>query len=110
VGISLTVDDASGEITEIYEVETDAEGDWAFDADAYYNNTEGRNFDIVPEGDRLTREQLDEGARSYFGYFGDKSVAVPWGDPCCRVEGGASTCASIVPNVTNSAQNGQNCY
>ncbi|MBN1759816.1 MAG: carboxypeptidase regulatory-like domain-containing protein [Chitinispirillaceae bacterium] len=85
LGVRLDVDDSL--ITKIYTVETD-EGDWLFDADNYLTVSRRENWGLVPEAERLTREQLDLGARAYFEFWGDKDFKVPWGDPCARLEGG----------------------
>ncbi len=86
LGVALTV--TGSEISEIYVVETD-EGDWAFGADNYLSRSQQEDWSLIPEGERPTREELDSGARAYFAYWGDKSVDVPWGDPCARMEGGS---------------------
>jgi hypothetical protein len=88
LGARLQVQD--GQITEVEVVATD-EGDWLFDADAYLQYSSGEDWSPVPEGERLTYEELRDGAEAYFAYWGDRSVEVPWGTPCARLEGGAYT-------------------
>ncbi len=86
LGVLLELTD--NEISRIYVVETD-DGDWAFGADGYLDRSPTESWDEHPEGDRIPRDDLDNGARAYFDYWGDKEVAVPWGDPCARLEGGS---------------------
>jgi len=86
LGVALTITDDA--ISQIYVVETD-DGDWLFGADGYLDRSPGEDWSLISEGERLTREQLDSGARAYFAYWGDANVEVPWGDPCARLEGGS---------------------
>ncbi|BBC73126.1 conserved hypothetical protein [Altererythrobacter sp. B11] len=67
------------------------EGDWLFDAEktAYYASRE--DWSEIPEGQRNTREELIAAANAYLDSFKDKSVQVPWGTPCARLEGGIYT-------------------
>lgn len=84
LGVALTITDSA--ISKVYVVETD-DGDWLFDASKYLTRSEGEDWSVVT--DRLTREELDSGAKAYFAFWGDKNTKVPWGDPCARLEGGS---------------------
>ena len=70
---------------------TSRPGDWLFDADRtlYYASRE--NWADLPEGERASREELIAAADAYLDLFNDKSVEVPWGTPCARLEGGIYT-------------------
>ncbi|TIX50058.1 hypothetical protein [Alteraurantiacibacter aquimixticola] len=70
---------------------TTDEGDWLFDAErtAYYASRE--NWGEIPVGERASREELIAAADAYLDLFNDKSVVVPWGTPCARLEGGVYT-------------------
>jgi hypothetical protein len=46
---------------------------------------------VIPEDKRNTRQELISAANAYLDYFSDKSVKVPWGTPCERLEGSAYT-------------------
>lgn len=46
---------------------------------------------MIPEEDRDTREVIQAAGDAYADLFNDKSVTVPWGTPCARLEGGAYT-------------------
>ena len=66
-------------------------GDWLFDPERtlYYASRE--SWAELPEGERATREELIAAADAYLDLFSDKTVAVPWGTPCARLEGGIYT-------------------
>ena len=66
-------------------------GDWLFDAKATYEYARREDWSELPEGERPTREQLIAAADAYLDLFSDKSVEVPWGQPCARLEGGVYT-------------------
>lgn len=71
-------------------ISTDA-GDWLFDAAATLRYASGENWGPIPEAERNSREELKAAADAYLDLFKDKSVVVPWGTPCVRLEGGAYT-------------------
>lgn len=64
------------------------EGDWLFDAKATYEYARREDWSVIPEGRRNTREEIRAAADAYLDLFSDKSVDVPWGTPCARLEGG----------------------
>jgi hypothetical protein len=82
-------------------------GDWGFNAKTYLNASSSKKEDSVwTKPGYIEREELRAAAYAYFAYFGDKTVDVPWGIPCVRVEGGLSmqdtptaTCNVGVPDV-----------
>jgi hypothetical protein len=88
LGVRLKVSGA--QISEIYAVVTD-QGDWQFNAANYLKYSQAEDWSLVPADQRLTRQQLHDAGYAYFAYWADKSVAVPWGMPCARLEGGAYT-------------------
>lgn len=67
------------------------ENDWLFDADAFRGYAEQEDWFVVPEADRVSREELIAAANAYLDRFSNPSVEVPWGYPCTRIEGGAYT-------------------
>jgi len=67
------------------------EGDWLFDASATYEYARREDWGDLPEGERASREELIAAADAYLDLFSDKSVVVPWGEPCARLEGGIYT-------------------
>ncbi|KAI1452023.1 hypothetical protein F4805DRAFT_472895 [Annulohypoxylon moriforme] len=84
--------DGDGKISLMESIVTDA-GDWAFNAtgwvDLYWNSLE--NWDPIPEEERDSRDVIQSAGNSYFERFKNESVVVPFGVPCSRLEGGAST-------------------
>src|SRR5690606_20082494 len=49
------------------------------------------DWGVIPESERATRAELIAAADAYLDLFKDKSVEVPWGTPCNRLEGGVYT-------------------
>jgi len=74
-----------------FEVTVTDEGDWLFDAAKTLDYARREEWGIIPEDRRDTRETLKAAADAYLDYFKDKSVEVPWGTPCARLEGGIYT-------------------
>lgn len=88
LGVRLKI--TGSEISEVYAIVTD-EGDWLFNAANYLKYSEAEDWSEVPTDQRLTRQELKDAGYAYFAYWGDKTVQVPWGTPCARLEGGAYT-------------------
>ncbi|KAI0882380.1 uncharacterized protein GGS22DRAFT_191548 [Annulohypoxylon maeteangense] len=108
--------DGDNKISLMESIVTDA-GDWAFNATGWYvskinedvdtTSTSGNirqntdmpdlywdsleNWDPIPEEKRDSREVIQSAGNSYFERFKNESVVVPFGIPCSRLEGGAST-------------------
>ncbi|KAI1089398.1 hypothetical protein F5B19DRAFT_504798 [Rostrohypoxylon terebratum] len=87
--------DGDNKISLMESIITD-DGDWAFNATGWYvsshlywNSLE--NWDPIPEDKRDSREVIQSAGNSYFERFKNESVVVPFGVPCSRLEGGAST-------------------
>jgi len=66
-------------------------GDWLFDAKATYEYARREDWSDLPEDQQATREELIAAADAYLDLFKDKSVEVPFGEPCARLEGGVYT-------------------
>ena len=107
--IGVRLDVSGNQISEVRVLVTSTE-DWAFTATGYYRYTtdeeKAGGWDVLPANQRLTRERLRDDAEAYFKYFRDKTVTVPWGTRCARLEGGAYTgdgpnasCNVGVPNL-----------
>lgn len=67
------------------------QGDWFFDAGKTLYYAQREDWSEIPEAQRNTREELQAAADSYLNLFKDKSVEVPWGTPCARLEGSVYT-------------------
>jgi len=74
-----------------FDVISTDEGDWLFDAAATLRYASQEDWSVIPEGQRATRDELIAAANAYLDLFKDKSVQVPWGTPCARLEGGLYT-------------------
>jgi len=66
-------------------------GDWLFNATGTLYWASQEDWGTIPEDERDSREVIQAGADAYCDIFSDKSVEVPWGYPCARLEGGAYT-------------------
>jgi hypothetical protein len=66
-------------------------GDWLFNVTGTYYWASREKWDEIPEDKRDTRETIQAAGDAYCDLFNDKSVQVPWGQPCARLEGGAYT-------------------
>jgi hypothetical protein len=71
-------------------IDTD-KGDWLFDAAYTRKYAQLEDWSQIPVDKRQTPEQLQAAADAYLYYFKDKSVKVPWGTPCDRLEGSVYT-------------------
>ena len=85
LGTHLALKD--GQIAQIQVIVTDSD-DWNFDATAFETCSESEDWSALPASDQSSRDTLTAAAQAYFDVFSDKSVAVPWGSPCYRLEGG----------------------
>jgi len=65
--------------------------DWLFDASKTLYYAQREDWSEIPEARRNTRQELQADADAYLDLFKDKSVQVPWGTPCTRLEGSAYT-------------------
>lgn len=62
--------------------------DWLFNARKTLTYSKAENWGEIPEADRDTRQTILAAANAYLDSFDNKSVQVPWGSPCARLEGG----------------------
>ncbi|KAI0445074.1 hypothetical protein F4803DRAFT_202377 [Xylaria telfairii] len=81
---------ADNKISKIESVVTDR-GDWAFNATGYRYWNSLENWDPIPEDKQDSREVIQAAGDAYFDRFKNESVVIPFGIPCSRLEGGAST-------------------
>jgi hypothetical protein len=90
-----------GAISAIDVLVTD-EGDWLFDAAGYLSHSKAEDWAILPADKQISRDELIAAANAYFDLFNDKTIKVPWGTPCDRLEGGQAytggTCDVGVPD------------
>ena len=79
-----------GKIAEIESLYT-KNSDWLFNADNYLKYTTMEDWRILNPDERVDRQTLIKAGDAYFDHFSDRSVEVPWGTPCVRLEGGIYT-------------------
>ena len=70
---------------------TDRKNGWLFNPASTLKYDKAENWGPIPEAERDSRDTLQAAADAYLDYFNDKKVAVPWGSPCERLEGGLYT-------------------
>ncbi len=98
LGTRLKVE--NGKISEIDSLIT-KKGDWLFNADNYLKYSKAEDWRVLNANERIDRQALINGGNAYFDHFSDKTVQVPFGTPCARLEGGAYTAKSLDdPNGT----------
>lgn len=85
----MTLND-EGDVSLIDSIVTD-KGDWAFNATGTYYWNSIESWPEIPEEKRLSPETLKAIADTYPDRCNNKSVIVPFGVPCARLEGGAYT-------------------
>lgn len=98
IGTQIRVD-ADGKVDKI-ETLTTTTGDWLFNAKNTLSYSLKENRAVIPEADRDSREVIKAAGDAYLDVFSNKSVVVPWGADCERVEGGQhiSPCSVGVPS------------
>ena len=88
IGTHLKVDDDV--ITSVSSLVTDAD-DWLFSASNFMKHAIQEDWNVLDREHRRSREDMIAVANAYLDYFSDKTVQVPWGLPCRRLEGGLVT-------------------
>ena len=81
-------------ITKIESVVTDAD-DWLFSAKHTLHYALPENWETIPVEKRDSRATIQAAADAYLDLFNNKSVVVPWGYPCARLEGGLYTAKGL---------------
>jgi hypothetical protein len=98
LGTRLKVE--GGKISEIDSLVT-KKGDWLFTADNYLKYSKAEDWRVLNANERVDRQTLINAGNAYFDHFSDKTVQVPFGTPCARLEGGAYTARNFDdPNAT----------
>lgn len=93
IGTQLYLSNSTTEpqtISKIDTIVTD-QGDWLFNATGTFYWASRENWGTIAAASRDTRKTIQAAADAYLDYFRDKSVVVPWGTPCDRLEGGSYT-------------------
>lgn len=90
IAAQLRLDNATNKVSQIDSIVT-TKGDWLFNVTGTYYWASREAWDPIPAEKRDTREVIKAAADAYCDIFSDKSVKVPWGQPCARLEGGSYT-------------------
>ncbi|KAF2854769.1 hypothetical protein T440DRAFT_242476 [Plenodomus tracheiphilus IPT5] len=86
----MRIDNTTGLVAKVDSIVT-TKGDWLFNVTGTYYWSTRESWTVIPEAKRDTRAVIKAAADAYCNLFSDKSVVVPWGSPCARLEGGAYT-------------------
>jgi hypothetical protein len=76
-------------------------GDWLFNPAGTLKYASQENWGEIDAAKRDTRAVIQAAGDAYLDLFNDKSVKVPWGNPCARLEGGSyiqPSCNAGVPS------------
>ncbi|MGI4881231.1 MAG: hypothetical protein ACRYG4_27535 [Janthinobacterium lividum] len=87
---------------QVNEIETLITGhdDWLFNAANTLKYSRAEKWTEIPVAERDSRQTIMAAANAYLDSFNDRSVKVPWGSPCARLEGGLYT-AKGAPGVVS---------
>ncbi|KAH8909271.1 hypothetical protein BR93DRAFT_877298 [Coniochaeta sp. PMI_546] len=103
IGMQLRLDPSTGKIARLDGIFTTT-GDLLFNASHTLHYTLLEDWSPIPAEERDSRETLKATADAYYDFFVNKTVSVPWGVPCTRLEGGYldanGTCDTDIPDVT----------
>ncbi|KAK1826467.1 hypothetical protein QBC39DRAFT_335018 [Podospora conica] len=91
LGVQLWRDAADGATLSHVDALVTTTGDWLFNATGTLRWASREDWGEIPAEKRDSRDVIRAGADAYLDIFSDKTVVVPWGKPCARLEGGAYT-------------------
>ncbi|MGZ3274489.1 MAG: hypothetical protein ACXU8Z_12045, partial [Caulobacteraceae bacterium] len=89
--IGSIINTRGGDVSGMQVVYTDKANGWLFNPANTKKYSEAENWGPIPAADRDSRQVLQAAADAYLNLFNDKTVKVPWGTPCARLEGGLYT-------------------
>lgn len=90
IATQLRLDNSSGKVNQIDSIIT-TKGDWLFNVTGTLYWASRESWTPIPAEKRDSREVIKAAGDAYCDLFNDKSVKVPWGSPCARLEGGSYT-------------------
>jgi hypothetical protein len=90
IGTALHFTDDGSSITRV-DTLTTSNGDWLFNATGTLYWASREEWATIPADKRDSRAVIQAAADAYCDIFSNKSVKVPWGTPCARLEGGSYT-------------------
>jgi hypothetical protein len=89
--LGVVIQARGGQIGAIQMLVTDHDKGWLFNAASTLKYDQAENWGEIPAAERDSRDALMAAADAYLDLFNDKTVKVPWGSPCERLEGGMYT-------------------
>ena len=95
---------SDGSLTKMETIVTST-GDWLFNPAGTLKYASPENWGPIDEAKRDTRAVIQAAADAYLDLFNDKSVKVPWGSPCARLEGGSYVQPSCNVGVPSGIKN-----
>jgi hypothetical protein len=90
IAAQIRLDNTTNKVSEIASIVT-TKGDWLFNVTGTYYWASREKWDLIPAEKRDSRAAIQAAADAYCDIFSNKSVKVPWGQPCARLEGGMYT-------------------
>jgi hypothetical protein len=90
IATQLRLDNTTNALAQIDTIVT-TKGDWLFNVTGTYYWAGRETWDAIPAAKRDSRAAIKAAGDAYCDVFADKSVKVPWGTPCARLEGGMYT-------------------
>ncbi|KAJ4370494.1 hypothetical protein N0V83_005015 [Neocucurbitaria cava] len=90
ITMQLRLDNATSKVSQIDSIVT-TKGDWLFNVTGTYYWASQEKWDPIPADKRDSRAVIQAAGDAYCDLFNNKSVKVPWGSPCARLEGGSYT-------------------
>ncbi|KAF2727146.1 hypothetical protein EJ04DRAFT_570651 [Polyplosphaeria fusca] len=87
IGTQIRVDASTSTISKLETLITTT-GDWFFNAKNTLSYSQKETRTAIPDASRDTRAVIQAAGDAYLDLFNNKSVVVPWGADCERVEGG----------------------
>lgn len=103
IAMQLRFDPLTEKITKLDGIFTTT-GDFFFSPSHTLHYTLLEDWGPIPEEHRDSRATLQAAADAYYDVFVNKSVVVPWGEPCTRLEGGYldanGSCNTDIPDVS----------
>jgi hypothetical protein len=102
IAMQLRLDATTSKITKLDGIFTTS-GDLFFNASHSLHYALIENWRPIPAGQRDSRGTLQAAADAYYDVFVNKTVKVPWGTPCTRLEGGFldanGNCDTGIPDI-----------
>ncbi|KAH3916066.1 hypothetical protein HBH56_068390 [Parastagonospora nodorum] len=90
IATQIRLDNTTNHVSQIDSIIT-TKGDWLFNVTGTYYWASREIWDAIPAAKRDSRATIQAAGDAYCDLFSNKSVKVPWGTPCARLEGGSYT-------------------